>query len=427
MTLTIPAQPFFESAARSKTPMLIVGNKIFKTTTNKVDSTTSNFFHFNEQDFKLEPSQRALSDYDEDYLKMLNLDELVSQQLEKETKGLEEEIKSMIEALESNQILFFIENHVFKYIGKNKSKVSYKHTAKKQEDGERRIGGRSLEEKVSAKIRHKNLYILSNSLFKGDLYFILSKGVKHLVETDSPDPIYVAFSGKKYELRPYASLKALEKTSHELIRQQIDRDAEEAKKRLQELEKDKERYKKLTQKEFEEGNFRFIKENGSYIVFTVCPPHAYINGDDYYLFEETKVGIRIPVKNGKIGAISIDKCRPFVLDKKYSHPCLPTTDREICFTGKDPASAKIAIKKDIEKKIAKEKSKGEVRSTLDEKAYQLCYILNIVGINTMRSGYTKEANPFRSIEEYPRKTRTEYLRWAKKKIKQGLEVYETKI
>ena len=366
MTLNIKTQRFFKSAASSKTPILIVGNKIFKATMNKVDDTTSNFFHFIDQNYKLELSQRTLSDYDKEYLGMLDIDELVSQQLEKESRKLEKDIRNMRETLKDDHILFFIKNHVFKYLRKNKSRISYEPATREQVgDLEKKIGRRSLEEKMTAKIRYRNLCILSNSLFKGDLYFILGKRVKRLIETDSPSSIYVAFSGKKYGLEPYASIKALEKIFHELIEQQINKDAEEAKKRLEELEKDKERYKKLAQKEFKEDDFGFIKKNDSYVMFVVCSPHAYVKGNDYYLFEEIEIGIKIPVKNKKIEEITIDKCRPYALDKKYSHPCLPVRDREICFTGKDPASAKITIKNDLEKRVSKAKSKKIIRSTLD--------------------------------------------------------------
>ena len=95
----------------------------------------------------------------------------------------------------------------------------------------------------------------------------------------------------------------------------------------------------ITQKEYEEDDFGFVRENGSYIISMVCPPHAYIKEGNYYLFEKTKIGIEIPLKNGRVGDIALDKCRPFALDKSYDHPCLYNPKiaekayRGVCFTG----------------------------------------------------------------------------------------------
>lgn len=432
MNLILPNQQFFESAA--KTPTLIVGRRIFKATKDS-GSNSPNIFHYLGLNFKLEPSQRTLEDYDKEYLNGLNIDTIIDQHIEKESASLKEEVRNMREALNIYPILYFIENYIFKYLRKiedttNSSEESKKHTIDNNKDKIKEILSRkdTLEEKVIAKVRQNNFYILSNHLFKEGMYFILGKRVKRLVESDCQNDIHIIYAKKNYELSSFMHLKDLEKEFYKLIEQQILIEVEEAKKKPKKLELDRQHIQKLNNEEFEEDGFGFLKRDNSYIIFIVCPPHAYIKGNNYYLFEETKIGVAIPFENGRIGNIDTNN-RPIILDNSYDHPCLPSqgVDREICFTGGgNSIDARIKLKEDLDKKITKERLQkrkaNQQFDDQDEKAYSIYYILKVIGVSDMTDGYAPDANPYRHLEDYPKKTGEEFLKWNERKNKQGFEV-----
>ena len=142
----------------------------------------------------------------------------------------------------------------------------------------------------------------------------------------------------------------------------------------------------------------FKDSNGDYYATLKSAPHAYKIGNHYYCFEETSIGVKIPVNGDQIGEIKISESRPKFLDKSYIHlsKSWDESDHYLCFAH-DKTEGDVL--KSMEGIVKRAMEKG-INDPLKHKALKIRYLLKDVAENCMMEGYDpKNVAAFRQFDQ----------------------------
>ncbi|MBU0461712.1 MAG: hypothetical protein KJ574_03945 [Nanoarchaeota archaeon] len=157
--------------------------------------------------------------------------------------------------------------------------------------------------------------------------------VYQLAQTKDDADTFVAVKGKRFALAPFTNVESVEDAYQRFLAKSIKIDAvEQLEDQVREIEEAKAKFKGIEglakKNEFQAGDVGFMKHDEGYYVYLRVPKFAmkHPKRDDYYLFEECRVGVRINYSDGELHI-----GEPVVIDK-YRHPFLQgnTAFQHIC-------------------------------------------------------------------------------------------------